>query len=138
METEVITHSLWEALQHIATHCPTLQRTATTHSDGESRVRGYRGYDSLTLKGAATHCNTLQHTETHCNILQHTATRCNAQTRWREQITWTQKLGLTHSGRRCNTLQHTATHCNTLHRHDGESRLNGYRGAKKERTFVLQ
>jgi len=43
----------------------------------------------LNLCGAATHCNTLQHTATHCNTLQHIATHCN-------------------------TLQYTATHCNTL------------------------
>ena len=49
--------------------------------------------------GAATHCNTLQHTATHCNTLQHTATHCNT---------------LQHAATHCNTLQHTATHCNTL------------------------
>jgi len=43
-----------KTLQHTATPCNTLQRTATTHY------------------------NTLQHTATHCNALQqHTATHCN-------------------------------------------------------------
>ena len=50
------------ALQHIATHCNTLQPIAT-HCNP--------------LQHIATHCNTLQHTATHCNTLQHIATHCN-------------------------------------------------------------
>ena len=65
------------------------------------------GYDDLEpmsgllllLKGAATRCNTLQHTATRCSTLQHTATQCNT---------------LQHTATRCNTLQHTATHYSTL------------------------
>jgi len=47
--------------QHTATHCNTLQHTAT---------HAYGGH-------AQPHCNTLQHTATYCNTLQHTATHCN-------------------------------------------------------------
>jgi len=75
--------------------------------------------------GAATHCNTLQHT-TPCNILQHTATQ-------NECATYSCLCAATHKPLqhtatncnteqmrdmflplRCNTLQHTATRCNTL------------------------
>ena len=44
-----------------ATHCNTLQHTATR------------------MQHTATHCNTLQRTATHCNTLQHTVTHCNMQ-----------------------------------------------------------
>jgi len=47
----------------LATHCNTLQHTAT-HCES-------------VLQHTATHCNTLQHTATHCNTLQHTATHYN-------------------------------------------------------------
>jgi len=123
-------------MQHAATHCNTLQRTAT-----------------------ATHCNTLQHTATHWNTLQHTATHCNtlqymqrgnAQTLQNIAIHWKDSLQhtiincnttkpkqnktckrkfwdilasaldmksqqtLQHTATYCNTPQHTATHCSTL------------------------
>jgi hypothetical protein len=75
-------------LQHIATHCNTLQHT-TCHGI------------------AHLFCNTLQHTATHCNIptlrtmerSTHTATHCNT---------------LQHTATHCNTLEHAATHRNTL------------------------
>ena len=75
--------------------------------------------------GAATHCNTLQHTATycitlrkvaahcstkHCNTLQRTATHCNAL-----QHTATHCITLQHTATHCNTLQHTAAQSNTLH-----------------------
>jgi len=85
------------ALQHTATHCNTLQYAATFCN---------------TLQHTATHCrdmcfipelyaviHTQQHTATPCKVLQHTATLCNT---------------LQHTATHCNTLQHTATHCNTL------------------------
>jgi len=51
----------------MATHCNTLQHTATytTH---------FCILSCSTLQHTATHYNTLQHTATHCNTLQHTAT----------------------------------------------------------------
>jgi len=73
----------------LATHCNTLQHTAT--------------YCNILLKlqHTATYCNALQHTATHCIALQRTTTHCNA---------------LQRTATHCNTLQHTATHCNTLQR----------------------
>ena len=47
---------------HSATHCNTLQRTAT-HCD----ILGH----------TATHCNKLQNTATHCYTLKYAATHCN-------------------------------------------------------------
>ena len=64
-------------LHHSATHCSTLQLTATLCN---------------TLHHTAAHCNTLQHTATHCNTLQHTAAHCHT---------------LQHTATHCNTLQHT-------------------------------
>jgi len=58
-----------------ATHCSTLQHTATCISTCillyETRCR------LAVLEYFITHCNILQHTATHCNTLQHTATHCN-------------------------------------------------------------
>ena len=80
----------------IATHCNTLQHTAT-HSTGAC------------LQHTAAHCNTLQHTATHCNTLlcntrQHTATHCST----------LQHTAMQHAAAHCNILQRTATHCSTL------------------------
>ena len=61
---------------YTATHCNTLQHTATQETD-------------VCCVCVVIHCNTLQHTATqetavccvcvviHCNTLQHTATHCN-------------------------------------------------------------
>jgi len=92
-----------------ATHCNTLQHTATWHEmapchsgsgcycrDNDSRI-------ITLLRDSATHCNTLQQPVTHCNnqaIIQVTDARI---------VTL-----LRDSAIRCNTPQHTATHCNTL------------------------
>ena len=60
----VLCHRI-DTLRHTATHCNTLQCTATQNS----------GMDmGWTLE--LTHCDTLQHTATHCNTLRHTATHC--------------------------------------------------------------
>jgi len=72
-------------MQHSATHCNTLQYTATHHT-----ATHYNTLQYTTLQLAATRCNTLQHTAIH-----HTAKHCNT----------LQYI----------TLQHTATHCNTPH-----------------------
>ena len=94
-------------MQHTATHCNTLQHTATTTcicyvknsiTDGEKECM------YLT-------CNTLQHIATHCNTLQHTATTTTCICYVKNSIVDGEKecMYLT-----CNTLQHIATHCNTL------------------------
>jgi len=96
-----VSSSSWHAhdlLQHIATHCNTLQHNVKLWS---VRVGGcgrahWSCYIQMTRRVRnirMTHCNTLQRTATHCNALQHTATHCN-------------------------TLQHTATHCNTTQKDD--------------------
>ena len=73
-------------LQCVATHCNTLQHTATQRNILQPtasqtifttlnrllrRVTWWRRYIIL-----QTHCNTLQHIVTHCNTLQHTASHC--------------------------------------------------------------
>ena len=102
-----------ETDSHTATHCNTLQHTATTLQQPAPHCNKLQHYNTdtqqerpgtglcikypkpiRTLQHTATHCNTLQHTATHCNTLQHTATHCNT---------------LQHTAIHCNTLQHTAT-----------------------------
>ena len=87
-------------LQHTASHCNTLQHTATL---------------------CCTLCillYDLQHTATHCNTLQHTATHCYTHMQVRKtlalQHTGTHSNTLQHTATHCSTLQHTATHCSTL------------------------
>ena len=97
---QTIAHSpAQRRMQHTATHCNTLQCTATTYMYQEHTswvtCAIYVAHCN-TLQHAATHCNTLHYTATHCNILQHTATHGNT---------------LQHTATHCNTLQHTATHC---------------------------
>jgi len=41
--------------------------------------RGSTATHCSTLQHTATHCSTLQHIAAHCNTLQHTATHCNTQ-----------------------------------------------------------
>jgi len=104
-----------------ATHCNTLQHTAT-HS-----IHAATSECMHLMHAAATHCNTLQHTATHCNTLHicisytcrtnvytchiHTHTLCNTL-----QHTPCKVLcnTLQHITTHHNTLQHTAIHCNTL------------------------
>jgi len=78
-------HVLQRTTSHcnaLATHCNTLQHTATCLSV-LMQMMFFHMYDGLggnTLQHTATHCNTLQHTATHRNKLQHTATHrktCN-------------------------------------------------------------
>ena len=105
-----------------ATHCNTLQHTATHERDycsysGKSLHHIKPTKRNYALQHTATYCNTLQHTATYCNIQQHTATHCNTQ-----QHTAIRHLAYQmhddstpqHAATHCNTLQHTATHCNTL------------------------
>ena len=63
---------LWRAavgqVQHTATHCNTLQHTAT-HTLQPTATH--------TLQPTATHCNALHHTVLYCNILQLTSRHCH-------------------------------------------------------------
>ena len=84
-------------LQHTATHCNTLQPTAT-HTLAQWDTCQTR----LMTKSHSTHCNTLQHTATHCNTLQHTLlpNETHVKQDWWQSHT---QPTATH----CNTLQHT-------------------------------
>ena len=136
--------SLW-----VATHCNTLQHTAT-HKRCVWLVRTHLItcvchiglhvcliYDYVWVSYVITcvchlwlHHFELQHTATHCNTLQHTATHlitCVSHV-WLQY--YAMSLSCPHTLHyitlSCNTLQHTATHCNTLqhtwlHHHEIES-----------------
>jgi len=132
----------WRLWAHVlqtvsaATHCSTLQHTAThaTHHTATHRnTPQHTAARHNTLHYTATHRNPPQHTlrhlrqpwcvvtcasdsecynirtATHCNTLQHTATHCNTL-----QHTATHRSTLQHITAHRNTPQHTATHCNTL------------------------
>jgi hypothetical protein len=55
------------SLQLTATHCSTLQHTATHSDDGADSWEIYQCAVTIELQRTATHCNTLQHTATHNN-----------------------------------------------------------------------
>ena len=78
-------------LRNTATHCNTLQHTAT-------RQEPSRRHDPMHLQDTATHCNALHHPATHRITLQHAASM-------QEPITASKSM--------CNRLQHTTIHCNT-------------------------
>jgi len=73
---------------HTATHCNTLQHTATHKMSIASRN-----------DQRFSHCNALQHAATHCNTLQHATGALHQE-----------MLSDFHIVTHCNTLQHTATH----------------------------
>jgi len=119
--------TLYNTLQHTATHCNTRQDTAR-HGNTlqQGRMIFINGFDVVSINsvrglsrhhsadqdgfGAAAYCNnTLQHTATNCNTVQHTATHCNTL-----QDTATLCITLQHSATICNNLQHSATPYNTL------------------------
>jgi len=66
----VWTHDLY-ALQHPATHCNTLQRTAT-HTATHCNTCFASCRMNTRPVCTATPCNTLQHTATHCSAHRHT------------------------------------------------------------------
>ena len=118
-------------LQHPAAQCNILQHTLQhTTTPREDFVLLPIWFYYHTLRHAATHGNTRQHTATlpgdfvaaaHLVLLPHTATRGN--TLQHTATDWNTPRGLCcgcpsvplqHAVTRCNTLQHTATHCNTL------------------------
>jgi len=106
--------------QHTATHCNTLQHTATQHSATLCHILPHNYTLILPLPVAievrkqygATRGNTRKHTETHCNALQHT----DAFTSGGYRVSRTAPCNTRkHTETRCITLQHTAAQCNTLH-----------------------
>jgi len=119
-----------------ATHCKTLQRTATHCNKPQLTLHTVVLAGSLQLT-----CNTLQHTATHtapncnshcillcwrvhcnshathCNILQHTLHQTATHTAYCCVGAFTathMQHTQTRTAMHCNTLQHTAPHCNTL------------------------
>ena len=113
-------------LQHTATHCKSVQLSATQSLRANRRsfaiacntlqhtaITATRCSTATTRtckKSFATHCNTVQLTASHYSTLQHTATHCNTLCNSLHHTTAHCNTNATH----CNTLQHTATHCNTL------------------------
>jgi len=92
------TASLCITLKHTATRCNTLQHTAR-HRLG-ARSWWWRHHQGINeSRPTASPCNTLQHTATNCNTMQHMAAHCST---WWDMAT------------HCNTLQHTVTQSNTL------------------------
>jgi len=84
--------------QDVATHCNTLQHTATHCSHCNTFIRMHTYVGMCLTQYIVIHYNTLQHTATHCNAHYNTMepnVKCAIET-------------ATH----CNTLQHTATHWN--------------------------
>ena len=73
------------SLQHTATHRNSLQHTAPHLADKEEisswKMDVLAATHCNTLQHTATHCNTLQHTAPHGNTLQHTATHCHTSCR---------------------------------------------------------
>jgi len=92
-----------------ATHCNTLQHTATHINVALRRVWVSKGSTLTTLQQAHTQCESLQHTATHCNTLQHTATWHSRESEWAKARNIPPCSIHTHSMSHCNTLQHTAT-----------------------------
>ena len=90
-------------LQVIATHCNTLQHTATQALQGKK----------ITIHGNSTH----KHTASNCKSLQPTAIHCNKLHLWQVHTH-------THTATHYNLLQLTATHCNTL-QHTATQALQG-------------
>jgi len=114
----------WSSI-YAATHCNTLQHTATHCNKSKTSMRVTLSKVPWSSVYATTHCNTLQHIETHCNTPQHIATHCNTSTGplrgvARNSIQGTSSIYVT---THCNSLQLTATHCNT-HVHTTSSQVH--------------
>jgi len=129
--TATATHcnTLQHTATHTATHCNPLQHT-TTHDNhtisSPIQVGSLLNLLRRTLKHPTTHCNTLQHAATRCNTLQHTTTHDNTQSALRFNFA---RYSIYYAGH-CNTLQHTATHDNTW-QHTISSLLNLLRSILK-------
>ena len=115
-------------VQHISTHCSTLQQT-TTHKRLTNITHQVWSQEQQ-LQHAAAHCNTLQQSVTHCKILQHTAAHTNDLLITGDTQVWSRAQQLLERApelfgivpnavryakyvKRHNTLQHTATHTAT-------------------------
>jgi len=101
------------AIKHTATHCNTLQHTAThTLRLGGETTREYTAIYCNVLQ----HCNKVLYTATHCNTLQHTATFCNTRPETgRQRIAHALFQHLKKHCKtlqQCNILKQTAIHCN--------------------------
>jgi len=91
-----------------ATHCNTLQYTATLQGDIDDVEVRFAA--EVRAAAAGAHWNTLQHTATHCNTLQHC--RATLMMVKRGLLLEFVRLLLVHTvntATRCNTLQCTAT-----------------------------
>jgi len=98
-------------------HCNTLQQTTLQHGgiDPIFNRSIHAATHCNTIQQTATDCNRLQQTATDCNRLQHTSLQHTATDRTATHLTATHC-----NRPNCNTLQktklqHTATHCNTPH-----------------------
>jgi len=98
-------------MQHLASHCNTLQHTATQEFYASADRRMRRSGYAISLHFTVTHCNTMQHTATHCNTLQYTAAHCNAGNMCVSSIFACPAAATPSHG---SALQHLTTHCNTL------------------------
>jgi len=109
-------------LRCAATHCNTLQYTATSCN---TLLTG----NFFTLQHAASHCNTLQRFAMHFNTLQHSATHCNTLQHIEEAVSRQAAVirdffpCVQFYSTHCSTRQHTATQCNTL-QHTATHRKN--------------
>jgi len=95
-------------LRPTATHCNTLQHTAT-------QIAKYlTSPQELECAHTHTQCNTVQHSATQCNTVQYTATHCTTNC---EILDFAAVIGAAHAHTHphTHTLQHNATHCNSLH-----------------------
>jgi len=114
-------NTLQHTATHCNTHCNTLQHTATHSKMKECFPKHtcqctYTRVSNTITKRTATRCNTCMFAmhmcllfAAHCDAQHHSAIHCNAL-----QHTATHCNTLQHIATHCNTLQHTATHCNTL------------------------
>ena len=110
-------------LQPTATHCNSLQFTATHYNahdllTGVAQCSLWFGSVSVrpthSRKQISTHCNSLQLTATHCNSLQLTATHCNTHYTIYVQVWRGVPCGWGRYSDSERLLQLTATHCNSL------------------------
>jgi len=93
---------------HAATHCKSLQLTATHYNSGTRSILALESILFINLVMQSCECFLLQHTATHCYSLQHAVIR-GLDLFWRPTVH-------RHCGESCQTFtpQHTAVHFNTL------------------------
>jgi len=131
--------------QNIATHCDTVQHSAT-HLEKE--IRRERRGKSATLfdygqqiqkKNAtdATQCNTLQHTwKKRFRERNEASLRRSSIVAHEPQNTATQCKTLQHSTKHCNTIQNTATQCKTL-QYNWKRRIEERGEASLKRSSIM-